>query len=101
MHLTLLGTGNAAGMPLYGCHCEYCLEALSNRVLKRSPCSALLKIEDKQYLIDAGQVNLDERFPAGSLSGVFVTHFHPDHVQGLFQLRWGINLSIPVYIPPR
>jgi phosphoribosyl 1,2-cyclic phosphate phosphodiesterase len=100
MHLTLLGTGNAAGMPLYGCDCSYCSSAKGNSSLQRGPCCAMLEIQGKRYLIDAGQVNLHERFPAGSIDGILVTHFHPDHVQGLFHLRWGVNQIIPVYTPP-
>jgi len=100
MRLTLLGTGNAAGMPLYGCDCEHCLLARTNVDLQRSPCSALLQAGNKTYLLDAGQVNLHEKYPAGTLDGVFLTHFHPDHVQGLFHLRWGIGSKIPVFTPP-
>jgi phosphoribosyl 1,2-cyclic phosphate phosphodiesterase len=100
MHLTLLGTGNAAGMPLYGCDCEYCVLAQTQHRLRRTACSALLKAGNRQYLLDGGQVNLAERFPAGSLNGLFLTHFHPDHVQGLFHFRWGTGLKIPVFIPP-
>ncbi|PVV05496.1 MAG: phosphonate metabolism protein PhnP [gamma proteobacterium symbiont of Ctena orbiculata] len=100
MQLTLLGTGNAAGVPLYGCECEYCARARKERNLQRTPCSALLETDDKRFLLDAGQVNLCEQFPAGSLDGIFLTHFHPDHVQGLFHMRWGIGKTIPVYTPP-
>lgn len=100
MRLTLLGTGNAHGMPLYGCDCPCCAAARSDASLQRGPCSAMLEVDGKRYLIDAGQVNLHARFPAGALDGVLVTHFHPDHVQGLFQLRWGVNQCIPVYSPP-
>ncbi len=30
---------------------------------------------------------------------MLLTHYHPDHVQGLFHLRWGCGESIPVYGP--
>lgn len=100
MRLKLLGTGNAAGMPVYGCSCQACLVARSNDALQRSPCSALLEVSQHRFLIDAGQMDLANQFPPGSLSGVLLTHFHPDHVQGLFQLRWGTGLKIPVYSPP-
>ncbi|MGD8910719.1 MAG: phosphonate metabolism protein PhnP [Chromatiales bacterium] len=99
MRLTLLGTGNAAGMPVYGCDCEVCLTAAGNHLMQRTSCSALLQLGDCSYLLDAGQVNLAGRFPAGSLNGILLTHFHPDHVQGLFQLRWGTGVLIPVYCP--
>jgi phosphoribosyl 1,2-cyclic phosphate phosphodiesterase len=100
MRLTLLGTGNAAGMPVYGCSCQACLVARSNDALQRTACSALLEVSQHRFLIDAGQMNLAIQFPSGSLSGVLLTHFHPDHVQGLFHLRWGTGLKIPVYCPP-
>jgi phosphoribosyl 1,2-cyclic phosphate phosphodiesterase len=29
-----------------------------------------------------------------------LTHYHLDHVQGLFPLRWGVGAPIPVYGPP-
>ncbi|MCG6968491.1 MAG: phosphonate metabolism protein PhnP [Gammaproteobacteria bacterium] len=99
MRLTLLGTGNAAGMPLYGCHCECCARARENPVYRRRPASALVETDNKRYLIDAGLMDITERFPAGTLDGIFLTHFHPDHVQGLFHLRWGIGDKIPVYCP--
>jgi phosphoribosyl 1,2-cyclic phosphate phosphodiesterase len=50
--------------------------------------------------LDAGQLDLCERYPSGTLDGIFLTHFHPDHVQGLFHLRWGIGNTLPVYTPP-
>lgn len=50
-------------------------------------------------LLDAGNTDLCERFAPGSLAAVLVTHFHMDHVMGLFHLRWGVGLSIPVYAP--
>jgi phosphoribosyl 1,2-cyclic phosphate phosphodiesterase len=74
--------------------------AAANYTLRRTPCSALLEVNDRNYLLDAGQVNLAGRFPAGSLDGILLTHFHTDHVQGLFHLRWGTSVRIPVYSPP-
>jgi len=100
VRLTLLGTGAAAGLPVYGCECNVCSKALAKPALRRTPCSALLQLGEQCFLIDAGQVNLAERFPAGTLSAICLTHFHPDHVQGLFHLRWGTNVQIPVYTPP-
>ncbi|HED15180.1 MAG TPA: phosphonate metabolism protein PhnP [Gammaproteobacteria bacterium] len=99
MRLTLLGTGDAAGMPVYGCHCERCVMARENPDYRRGPTSALLEIDDKRYLIDAGLMDIADRFPAPTLDGIFLTHFHPDHVQGLFHLRWGRGNKIPVYCP--
>ena len=50
--------------------------------------------------LDAGRPDLMEHHPAGSFQQVLLTHYHLDHVQGLFPLRWGVGASIPVYGPP-
>ena len=100
MRIKLLGTGNAAGMPLYGCKCRLCVLASTSTKLGRGPASAFLEIDGKKYLIDAGMMGLATNYPSGSLNGIFLTHFHPDHVQGLFHIRWGIGNKIPVFCPP-
>lgn len=100
MRVTFLGTGDAGGVPLYGCDCPACARARVVADFRRRPCTALVEAGDTRILIDAGLTDLSERFPPGSLSAIVLTHFHPDHVQGLFHLRWGIGESIPVYGPP-
>lgn len=100
MRATFLGTGDAGGVPRYGCDCAACRRARAMVEYRRSPCSALVEAGDTRILIDAGQLDLAERFPSGSLNAIVLTHFHPDHVQGLFHLRWGVGESIPVYAPP-
>jgi len=100
MRLTLLGTGNSAGMPLYGCNCERCQEVKQKPNLRRGPACALLEVEGNKYLIDAGLMDIADKFQSGTLAGIFLTHFHADHTQGLFHLRWGIGDKIPVYCPP-
>lgn len=100
MRLTLLGTGNSAGMPLYGCDCERCNDVRLNPPLRRGPACARIEVEDNAYLIDAGLMEIADKYPAGSLAGIFLTHFHPDHIQGLLHLRWGTGNKIPVYCPP-
>jgi phosphoribosyl 1,2-cyclic phosphate phosphodiesterase len=100
MRVTFLGTGDAGGVPVYGCECEACELARTDESFRRRPCSALVETGNTRILIDAGLTDLAERFPPGSLSAILLTHFHPDHVQGLFHLRWGIADRIPVYAPP-
>lgn len=100
MRLTLLGSGNAAGMPVYGCDCARCEYIKNENKLHRGPASAILEVNEKKYLIDAGLTDITDRFPAGSFHGILLTHFHVDHVQGLFHLRWGKCDHIPVYCPP-
>lgn len=100
MQLTLLGTGDAAGMPLYGCNCYRCELARLDLNKCRGAASALLEVDGRRYLIDAGNMAIAKQFPPGTLDGILLTHFHPDHVQGLFHLRWGIGQNIPIYCPP-
>jgi phosphoribosyl 1,2-cyclic phosphate phosphodiesterase len=100
MRITFLGTGDAGGVPLYGCNCNACDHARADDARKRRQCSALVEDGYTRILLDAGLPDLTERFPPGSLSAIVLTHFHPDHVQGLFHLRWGRGTPIPVHAPP-
>ena len=100
MRIIFLGTGDAGGVPLYGCDCMACIRARTDQTLKRGPCSALVEDGATRILLDAGLMDLTERFPPASLSAIVLTHFHPDHVQGLFHLRWGCGTPIPVHAPP-
>jgi len=99
MRITLLGTGNAGGIPQWGCACAACTGARHDPRRRRAPCSALVEADGVRLLLDAGLMDLSDRFPAGTLDAVLLTHFHVDHVQGLFHLRWGVG-SLPVHHPP-
>lgn len=98
--MIFLGTGAAGGVPLYGCTCVACERAARDPRWRRRPCSALIEHAGTRVLIDAGLTDLHERFAPGALDAIVLTHFHPDHVQGLFHLRWGRGAPIPVYAPP-
>lgn len=100
MRITFLGTGAAGGMPLFGCQCVACQRAINDARFRREPCSALVEAGNTRVLIDAGLMDLHRRFSPGDLDAILLTHFHADHVQGLFHLRWGRCEPIPVFIPP-
>lgn len=100
MRLSFLGTGAAGGVPLWGCDCPACKRAAWVTDHRRAPCCALVEAGGERILLDAGLMDLAERFPAGSLSRILLTHYHPDHVQGLFHLRWGVGEPLPVHGPP-
>jgi phosphoribosyl 1,2-cyclic phosphate phosphodiesterase len=99
MRLTLLGTGDARQVPVYGCECPACVRAHTDDRWRRQPCCALIECGDQRWLIDSGLENLTERFPPRSFNGIFQTHYHADHAQGLLHLRWGQGLVIPVHGP--
>jgi len=99
MQITFLGTGDAGRVPVYGCECKACADARVDTSRCRTATSIEVCAGENKFLIDAGQVNLPQRYPAGSLDAILLTHYHMDHVMGLFQLRWGENTKLPVYGP--
>lgn len=98
--LRLTGTGGAQLVPAFGCACVACQRARLNPGYRRRPCSAEVRYNDSVTLLDAGIPDLMDHHPAGSFRQFLLTHYHMDHVQGLFPLRWGIGEKIPVYGPP-
>jgi len=100
MKLTFLGTGGVTAAPLFGCDCRACQRAQQDRRYHRAPCSALIEAGNERILLDAGLPLLATRFRPGELTRILLTHYHMDHVQGLFALRWGKGASIPVWGPP-
>ncbi len=99
LKLTLLGTGCAGGMPVYGCHCQACVRSRQQTDKQRKQCTALIEAGETRLLLDAGLHDLPARFPPGSLSAILLTHYHVDHVQGLFHWRWGRADKLAVYGP--
>ncbi len=98
MLFQFLGTGNAAQVPCYGCDCLACQRARAVSTFRRGPCSARIQVGDQNLLIDAG-THLTERFSPQEINTILLTHYHMDHVQGLFPLRWGVASPIPVLGP--
>lgn len=99
MKFRFLGTGTAGGIPLYGCDCPVCTAAQEDPRLRRQSACALVETHEIRILIDAGLHGLGERLPAGSFDQVLLTHYHMDHVHGLFGIRWGTGISLPVIGP--
>lgn len=99
MNITILGTGSVKAAPVYGCDCSACVRALSSDEYRRKPASMLINLGEQNVLVDAGIHHLADHFPIGSLTCILLTHYHMDHVQGLFELRWGEGLTIPVIGP--
>lgn len=100
MQLTFLGTGGAQQIPVFGCYCSACQRARQQPAFRRGSYSAMLRYQKETSFIDAGLPTLGERFSAEEIQRFWLTHYHIDHVQGLFPLRWGCSKPIPVYGPP-
>ncbi|MEH0834904.1 phosphonate metabolism protein PhnP [Pectobacterium cacticida] len=95
-----LGTGSAQQVPAFGCKCEVCQQALQDEKKRRRACCAALTTKDRLILIDAGLPELAPYLLPYSDRHILLTHYHMDHVQGLFPLRWGYGDRIPIFGPP-
>lgn len=92
MELTLLGTGCAQQVPVFGCECVICAKARVQPALRRKSCSAMLRYQGETTLIDAGLPTLDQQFAAGEIQRFLLTHYHMDHVQGYFRYVGGAQM---------
>ncbi|MCV2401828.1 phosphonate metabolism protein PhnP [Marinomonas sp. C2222] len=100
LDINILGSGNAGQVPVWGCHCVACERARLDTSFQRGPCSLEIRTELGVTLIDAGVTNLAERYDFDDIQRIILTHFHMDHVQGLFHLRWSERPEkIPVFRP--
>lgn len=91
------GTGAVTCVPKWGCDCALCMKPQNFR----TPCSAVLKITNGntvQYVfLDAGRMNIMDSYNRSQVHSFIMTHFHPDHAQGLLPIRWQGGDSIPVH----
>ena len=75
------------GVPVIGCHCPVCTSTDPRN--KRLRPSVLLKVENKNILIDCGPDFRQQALAFGieKLDGVILTHAHNDHTAGIDELR--------------
>lgn len=108
--VTVVGSGQDAGVPQVGCSCKQCAAARENPSLERLGPSLLAKNEDprKAILFDASpdiRQQLDRFLPPmdlGCIDSVFITHYHVGHYWGLPLLgKEGPDMrDVTVYAPP-
>lgn len=83
MRVTLLGTGDATGMPAALCDCEYCEQSAP----RRRP-AVLVESGDTTVVLDIGPDLVEQLQQTNTyqVDGFFLTHFHRDHADGLLEL---------------
>ncbi len=87
MKITFLGTGTSQGIPVIGCECDVCQSINAHDYRLRT--SALISIEGKNLLIDAGP-DLRQQLLQNKIKhvdAILMTHEHKDHMGGLDDIR--------------
>jgi len=101
MKVTMLGCGTSVGVPALG-HAGWGDCNPDDPRNRRQRCAALVEINDKIILIDAGPDIRNQLLPLGlkRIDALLITHTHSDHIAGLDDLRafyWPDRVDIPVY----
>jgi len=87
MEAVFLGTGTSQGIPVIACKCEVCHS--NSEKDKRLRSSLLLKINGRNFVIDAGPDFRQQmlRESVNTLQAILVTHEHADHIFGMDDIR--------------
>lgn len=100
MKLTILGSGTSQGIPVIACDCPVC--SSTDKHDKRLRCSAMLEIDGKILVFDAGP---DFRYQmlraqVKDIRAILLTHQHKDHIGGLDDVRafnWIKQGAVDIY----
>ncbi|MDK2891910.1 MBL fold metallo-hydrolase [Methanohalophilus sp.] len=98
MKITLLGTGDAPGTPIIGCHCPTCNDAQRGTKSQRLRSSLLVENEYGKVLIDTGPDLRAQLLKNGveHVDGVIWTHGHYDHFTGFAEFH-RVQYKVDVY----
>ncbi|AEC51108.1 atp-binding protein phnp (phnp) [Pyrococcus sp. NA2] len=97
MIVYFIGTGGSEGIPVHLCNCSSCNEARKFKFAQRKPSTlAIVSKSGNVLLFDVG-TDIRE-FLNVPLDAIFLTHWHHDHIYGLYKLRW-IARETKLYAP--
>ncbi len=98
MKITLLGTGDAPGTPIVGCHCPTCNDARTGSRSQRLRSSLLVESDNGKVLVDTGPDLRAQLLKAGveHVDGVIWTHGHYDHFTGFAEFH-RVQRKVEVY----
>lgn len=90
--IKFLGTGTVMGVPIWNCECDVCKS--TDKKDKRYRSSILVKINDKNIIIDFGQDFRNQLIKNNikRIDYAFLTHSHRDHCGGVENLATAKNV---------
>jgi len=86
--IVLIGTGGSEGIPVPGCNCPVCNEARLYKFLRRSTASMIITNYGTTITVDMS-LETSSYTEELYIDAVLVTHWHHDHIAGLYKFRWG------------
>ncbi len=93
----LIGTGGSEGVPVPGCVCPACNEARIYHFAKRRTASVFITSYGTSIMVDMS-LDASEYVEEMYLDAVLITHWHHDHIAGLYKFRW-IEKPVDLYAP--
>jgi len=100
MYIHFLGTGAAEGIPAINCRCAHCVRARTQGgKLIRERNAILFSLQDYELLVDTPPHigELLARHGVEHIDGIFLTHEHYDHVNGIVDFAyWGERVDLLV-----
>ena len=102
---TFLGTGAGCGVPAFFCTCPACEEARKNPRARRGDCGVLISGSAKTLIDTPPDIrSYLIREDVKSIDNLIYTHWHFDHVGGLGELEYMVQLvtkrKLPTYGSP-
>ncbi len=102
---TFMGTGAGCGVPAFFCDCPACEEARENPELARGDCGVMVSGNERTLIDTPPDIRrYFEREDVKEIDNLLFTHWHYDHVGGLGELEYMVQLRtkrpIPTYASP-
>lgn len=99
MRLTIIGSADAAGIPVQGCGCTLCRQARAVRHLRRRPSCLAVHEGGEQLLIEAGPTVPAHGDWDQAPTAVLLSSWEAPSWTGLVRLHLGKGPALPVFGP--
>ncbi len=102
---TFMGTGAGCGVPAFFCECPACEEARRDPRARRGDCGVMVTGEERTLIDTPPDIrHYLNREGASAIDNLVFTHWHYDHVGGLGELEYMVQLltkrPLPTFASP-